>query len=279
MEDVPAWLDNAALVSWGWHYSNATGGVKVLVPLEYFDRARVAISPPAGPAQPPDAWACPRCHAEVDGRWDRCWSCGSTAGGEEDPHFHDECQPAQVTSPEMAGLASYGRSRFAATIIAFVFILVLMFSHGSPAAVLGLFGCFVLGALFRWLWDHASLAASTAEEEGAESEPEPCDHSEPTVPENYDLAEELVWRMWTASMFGMVYWTLLFTPWAIWLAFRLTTLGVELRPREHFRWRCSLVCIVISGLMSSWWLWLIGRSFLGRPICWSGASCRLLEAG
>jgi len=126
MEDIPARLDNAALATWFWHYSNATGGVKVLVPKECLDRARTVVSRPLEPSEPPPPnWACPRCHAEVDGRWRYCWSCGSTAGGEEGPDFHDEGQPARAAWADSSDSTSYGRSRFAAAVAVLLFLVRL----------------------------------------------------------------------------------------------------------------------------------------------------------
>jgi hypothetical protein len=32
-------------------------------------------------------WTCPKCQAKVDPSFEVCWSCGTTAQGEEDPNF------------------------------------------------------------------------------------------------------------------------------------------------------------------------------------------------
>ena len=211
MEDIPARLDNAALVSWCWHYSNATGGVKVLVPEECLDRARTVISSPFGPADsPPPNWSCPRCQAEVDGRWHYCWSCGSTAGGEEDPDFRKGGQPARAAPPDSSDSTGYIRSQYVAVLATLLFLLVFVLSHGSLSAVLILLACFLFGALFRWLWDHAASAAAV--ERGSEEEPEPHNDTEPIVSENDALAEVLVLRLWTTSIFGVL-WSPLFALW------------------------------------------------------------------
>jgi hypothetical protein len=258
MEDIPARLDNAALVSWFWHYSNVTGGVKVLVPAGEFARATSVILPPPGPSEPPPPnWACPRCHAEVDGRWGICWSCGCTAGGEEDPEFHDEGRPARAAVPESSDVPANLRSQYAAAIFVLSFLLVFVISHGSLLAVFILFVCFIFGGMFRWVWDRASRAAGA--EQDAIEEPAPY-YGEPTLAENDALAEVLVLRMWTTSIFGML-WSPLFSLWVLWLVFRLATLGVTLRPRDCFRYGSSLLFIVIGSLLFSWWAWAT-HSFL-----------------
>jgi hypothetical protein len=255
MEDIPARLDNTALVSWFWHYSNATGGVKVLVPEEYLDRARTITSPPPESPEPPSPhWACPRCHAEVDGRWHYCWSCGSTASGEKDPDFHDEGQLARAATAESCDSTGYVRSQHAAVTAVLLFLLVFVLSHGSPSAVLILFACFVFGALFRWLWDHAVSAAGTAAEQDVEKVSKPHDDTEPPLAENDAFAEVLVMRLWATSIFGML-WSPLFALWAIGLVLRLTTMGATLRLRDRFRYRCSLVFIVVGSLSFYWLAW------------------------
>ncbi len=93
-------------------------------------------------------------------------------------------------------------------------------------------------------------------ERGSEEEPEPHDDTEPIVSENDALAEVLVLRLWTTSIFGVL-WSPLFALWALWLVVRLTTLGVALWPRDRFRYGSSLVFIVIGSLIFSWWAWAI----------------------
>lgn len=44
-------------------------------------------------------WTCPKCGTKVDPSFDVCWSCGTTAGGVEDPTFVPADTPTAETSP------------------------------------------------------------------------------------------------------------------------------------------------------------------------------------
>jgi hypothetical protein len=47
-------------------------------------------------------WTCPKCRARVDRAFEVCWSCGTSAGGEEDPSFtraDDEPAPEPPWKP------------------------------------------------------------------------------------------------------------------------------------------------------------------------------------
>jgi hypothetical protein len=32
-------------------------------------------------------WTCPKCQSKVDYRFEVCWACGTSSGGEDDPLF------------------------------------------------------------------------------------------------------------------------------------------------------------------------------------------------
>lgn len=51
-----------------------------------FDLASILPKSESAPAEPPD-WKCPKCGADVPVDFDVCWSCGTTADGQEDPTF------------------------------------------------------------------------------------------------------------------------------------------------------------------------------------------------
>ena len=61
-EGIPARLENAAFLSWFWHYSNATGGVKLDVWDRDAERAQAVLwswRETAATMGPP--WQCPKC--------------------------------------------------------------------------------------------------------------------------------------------------------------------------------------------------------------------------
>lgn len=88
MEDIPAFLGNAAFVTWFWHYSNATGGAKVFVSSSDAERAVAVLRPlhETAPAVLPP-WKCLKCRQNIDADWKTCWHCGAAMDGEEDPNF------------------------------------------------------------------------------------------------------------------------------------------------------------------------------------------------
>ncbi len=91
VEGIPAFLENAAFLSWFWHYSNATGGVKLWALDADAQRAHAVLwswREAASVVEPP--WQCSKCGELVDSTWITCWHCGASKEGEEDPQFWQE---------------------------------------------------------------------------------------------------------------------------------------------------------------------------------------------
>ena len=94
-EAVPAWIVDDAFAGWFWTYSNAIGGVKVLVREEDAARAREILDAarakrPGDSAAAPSVagqWPCACCGARVPDDFEVCWSCGAGTQGEPDPDF------------------------------------------------------------------------------------------------------------------------------------------------------------------------------------------------
>jgi len=110
---IRVFLENETTAAWAWHFSNALGGVKLLVPEESVSAAReiladrqrdraagVAAAAEEAPAwdKASASWKCPNCRAEVDVNMDVCWACGTTIEGEGPPEFPEEEAPE--TEPE-----------------------------------------------------------------------------------------------------------------------------------------------------------------------------------
>ncbi len=85
MADIPAYLGNAAFVTWLWHYSNATGGARVYVSASDAEQAVAVIrqSREPLPAALP-SWECGKCGEHIDAQWKTCWRCGSSIDGQEE---------------------------------------------------------------------------------------------------------------------------------------------------------------------------------------------------
>jgi len=104
---ISARLSNDNLVSWFWHYSNATGGVKLLVMEEDIEKSRELL---AARKRRPDGepWTCEGCGERIEGGWDVCWSCGTLADGTGSRTFPAEKEKAAADNSEIAGLIVLG---------------------------------------------------------------------------------------------------------------------------------------------------------------------------
>jgi len=100
---IPAFLDGETAAGWAWHFANAIGGVRVLVPEEHAHAAEAilaggetpgadAMAESAGETSarsaPADeevsaSWRCAHCGAQVDSAMDVCWACGAMRPDEE----------------------------------------------------------------------------------------------------------------------------------------------------------------------------------------------------
>lgn len=135
LEGIPSRTAGDAFVGYFWHYSNATGGVKVLVRDEDAARAVEILTEtqppprrkptPAPPASPepqaekdtppseaeltttdrlqPRRWACDRCGARVPSDFEVCWACGADVEGQLDPEFQKADTPIPEYELDMFG--------------------------------------------------------------------------------------------------------------------------------------------------------------------------------
>jgi hypothetical protein len=147
LEGIPSRLADEAMAGWFWQYSNAVGGVKLLVRAEDLPRAleimdseaeaAAAALPfeggqtaaPGGgfpPPRVPRRWACPRCAARVPSDFCVCWACGTTADGQTDSKFGAVDAPA----------VEIDRDRASALWAAVISVVYLLFVLRWPAALL-----------------------------------------------------------------------------------------------------------------------------------------------
>ncbi|MGD0898976.1 MAG: DUF2007 domain-containing protein, partial [Thermoguttaceae bacterium] len=109
LEGIPTRLADEMLVGWFWKYSNAVGGVKIIVKDEDLPRAleilrdeQAASAARAAepPSRGPQRWACPHCGARVPNDFCVCWACGTAADGQTDPAFEVADAPAADSDPD-----------------------------------------------------------------------------------------------------------------------------------------------------------------------------------
>ncbi len=97
MEDIPAYLGNAAMATWFWHYNIATGGARVYVSAADAERAAAVLRSSREPVAVAPPWECGNCGERVAAQWKTCWHCGASVDGQEDVNFFAE--PFVAASP------------------------------------------------------------------------------------------------------------------------------------------------------------------------------------
>jgi len=121
---IPAFLDGEMTAGWAWHFANAMGGVKVLVPEEHARAAEAVLAPGDRPptasavaeAESPSvaesrfaeeevsgSWRCGNCRAQVDAAMDVCWACGTMREETEPPAWEPEDETPPQDEPEERG--------------------------------------------------------------------------------------------------------------------------------------------------------------------------------
>ena len=248
MDGIPAWLENAALVTWCWPYSNAVGGVKLMVPEPHLRQASEVLSSATQPRES-ISWQCPKCGAEVYQDWRYCWSCGTSQEGTEDAFFFTE-QSATATDADDMVSAS-------ATISLISVCTVFLFLTASDPSVTMFALPFVLLALIV-------QGLCFAAEDSFDDSPQPDEAvppgvcREPKTPPNGSNTDSLaqesdtILRLWQASVLSFFF----FAPLALYVLWELLhfdLLAVPPSPRDRRRywgaWAATLFAVPMGGLI------------------------------
>jgi hypothetical protein len=223
MEDIPACLHNATLVLWCWDYSNATGGVAVLVRRSDAPRAWFILASQPTPSQwKPSPWPCPKCQAEIDGMWRVCWSCGTAQDGTEDPHF--------FSTPGVMRHSSGPRNGGASVLLTALVVTVLILSLGLIPAVAIAFLLALVRSVFRRdaEWNNGRDVSDDISGQGIPTT------AEAAAEEASDETSRMIERAWRAAVFAVS-----FPPLALysfWLLCRFLLSTSRMEPRETFRY-------------------------------------------
>jgi hypothetical protein len=249
MEGIPARLDNAALVLWFWHYSNATGRVKVLVSRRHVSRARLVLSSDPTPAQsgaPPRT--CPKCGTEVDALWDYCWSCGAARDGTEDASFFQE--PAAPAAKSRLSPVQRSILAFVLTLFGLLAVRVLdgAIIYFAPIALIVL--------LVVWLWGGT---ADSTKGEGISAFPETSNErarqDSPEVERLREVGDQIL-RIWQAAVLGLF----MFPPlvvFPLWWLVKLKLPDARLRNRDRWRYRGAWVVSVVGIPFAAFWMFAV----------------------
>lgn len=246
---ISAYLGNAHLVLWGWHYRDATGGVTVHVVDSDAETAREILDsgrPEPGDGQP--AWTCPTCGQRVEASWAICSSCGRLADGTHPSAA--TCQEAAQGLPQRVE----PRSRYGTTAIAAMAIIGWLISTGDV-----FMGMLVWTVLAVSVLMYRATAGEGGEaprpEEAHVVEPEPVDDPAwQSLQRRRRMGDSIALRAWQASVLGffMVLPLLLYSGW---LLFRLNLRKTPVGRRGLRRW-VGAFCMTVVGVA------LFGMMFL-----------------
>ncbi|MCD4727726.1 MAG: zinc ribbon domain-containing protein [Pirellulales bacterium] len=246
MDDIPAWLENATLITWCWHYSNAVGGVKLFVPEPHLRQASEVLSSATQPRES-ISWQCPRCRAEVYQDWRYCWSCGTSKEGTEDAFFFTE-QLATATDADDTISNSLTIS------LVTVFVVFLFITANEPGVMMFVLPFVLLFALIaQGLYFAAENLSDNSPQPDEAVPPSVC--REPQEPPNGSVADSLareseaILRLWQASVLSFFFFPplALYVLWKLW---RLDRHTGPLSPRDHRRywgaWAVSFIAVPIG---------------------------------
>jgi hypothetical protein len=247
VEDIPAYLDNAALVTWFWQYSNLTGGAKVNVSSLDAERATDVLWPEreADPvALPP--WQCVKCGEHVDASWKICWHCGASTDGEEARNFFEP--PAVLEFPLKGSPVAWS------IMVGASGPLLFLVSHGSMR-LLGVWFVAVVVMLTLRGWWPADQGSTASEVEMPELNTDAIasEITEQTAEEGYTVIEETVLRAWQAAVLSL--WFLPLAFYAVWLLLQLDLADGPLAPTERRRYLGAWAFIIAK---LTWWIpWIL----------------------
>jgi hypothetical protein len=258
MDGISAQVSNAELVIWFWHYSNATGGVKLFVSESDAPQAAIILSPrPVPPLFQPPEWNCPKCQADVDGLWSYCWSCGTSKHGEEDPDFH--------TWYRESGGSLAGKSFTEATAAIFAVIYIVAFLAFKNYPVILINWIVVITALWALIYRSSSLhRVPMCNAADLESKPEDFSpgHYDPSRDE-FNPADDTAYKLWKAAIFSLGRWSFIFFAFALWLWYKTNKISSSLSVIGVRRYYYSSLFLILNLMLYVWIIsWMLKKNLL-----------------
>ncbi len=235
-DNIPAYLGNAAFISWAWYYGNAVGGVTVHVSAADADAARgLLVFPHDEEAEAQRPWTCSTCGARGYPSWDVCWNCGASVDGVPSPEFgHDEATPREAPVR-----ARNVRSGLLGALVAMV--LLAFFLAGGLGPFLGATLFAVLMVALVHAWDSDATPQPAPDEMG--------DHSRDAIgalpAKQPRMRNSVVERAWRASVLGFC----AFPPlglYSLWLLWRVFFRGIRLGRSDRVRCILALILGVLA---------------------------------
>lgn len=245
MDEIPAWLENATLVTWCWHYSNAVGGVKLFVLEPHLRQASEVLSSATQPLES-ESWQCPGCRAEVYQDWNYCWSCGASKEGTADASFFAEQSATATDTDDTISNRSLINS--------IAFCAIFLFVIASEPDITVFVFPFVLLALIVYGLCFAADDSSQPDEIIAsgvcreQQEPPEGIDADSVARESYTIL-----RLWQASVLSLFFFPplALYVLWKLWrLDFRAGSPSPRDRRRYWGAWTATLCTILIGGFVT-----------------------------
>lgn len=252
---IAARLDNAALVTWCWHYSNATGGVRLVVAGPDAERAReILFSEDVEEDETPE-WTCAACARRVPGPWEICWHCGTSADGRPGA-AGDTAEPAAGRiEPESLGCL------LVSVVVVGTLATIASLDLIEPMLVIAAAACGVM------LVTEATFGRDQPPE--AEPPPEETAPEAPVAPDAEITAagEATAQRAWQAAVFGLIVFPL-FTLVSLWLLAKSSPAGARLRRVARWQrgaaWTINLLTVLA-------WQWVVMALLAGvYDLLWYG---------
>jgi hypothetical protein len=243
MDGIPACLGNAAFLVWCWHFSNASGGVRVLVAQQDAHRARAILFSRGTPPQwQPSPWFCPKCRAEVNGMWQVCWACGTAKDGTEAPAFFEKAEGT-------GGLHLVQVERCVGLLTGAFMALFLLMEREPAVIVAWLATMLCLGLRQTVQQTHHGETATVPAKDVERATSEAPDSTADAESENDGLAL----RAWRSSVLALISVPPL-AIYALWLLRQIAVAKAPLRPASRWRVRGAWVLGLLALPFGLAWL-------------------------
>jgi len=255
-EGIRARLGNANVLLWCWHWSNASGGVRVFVHPNEAEQARQILTAPRLCVEG-DSWRCAECGEEGLGGWKVCWRCGTAR--EEAVDLSDVESPTAIS--ESSSQPVRDATPWIGVVHVFVAAAVGLSVYGFTRDWLfGLAGCLAglcFGSLLGYLFGHVDGVVEPSCDADLGPEPEPVlSAAEQSQRRRQQLGNYLAIRAWQTTLFSVVWFSpLVFC--AIGTLLRIQPRRMLLRPSDwlHYcgSW-CLSMLVFLGWFVFSLWL-------------------------
>ena len=269
-EGIQTHLTNEAMLTWGWQFSNATGGAELQVPDEDEEKARAILAEAIEQKQQTGdevaTWSCLNCNATVDARMATCWSCGASSEGEVDTDFIETDPQAAASQVDRTG-APPSWFITTSTLVAVYIAIMIAFPHEpipSWVAVLKMSLPLLLAGytVITLLTPRTEIDEPDEHDDLEESSEEPTElqphttaqdsselEEQETSPE-MEQADHITRRAWIAAVYGICFVPLLMNAYSMWQIMRYTFLVME--PTLQHQQRIYGALIINALVMGSW---------------------------